>query len=110
MTEDWEPVSDYDDQMTAVEDGLVSYDSTHCKHGTFVGGWAGPDYMCGYCEDGISDEDFAAMTKQWHEDLEKKTAARARWEQLVKDNEGGAARDEILLAFLQSEEGKWLFR
>jgi len=25
-----------------------------CIHGTFIGSWWGPDYMCGYCEDGIS--------------------------------------------------------
>lgn len=31
----------------------------HCKHGTYVGGWAGPDYLCGYCEDGIGDHEYA---------------------------------------------------
>lgn len=39
----------------------------HCKHGTYVGDWAGPDYMCGYCEDGTSDYHFAlwaAMNEQ----------------------------------------------
>jgi hypothetical protein len=29
-------------------------DSTHCRHGSFVGDWAGPDYLCGACEDGLS--------------------------------------------------------
>lgn len=27
-------------------------DATHCKHGTYVGTWDGPDYMCGWCENG----------------------------------------------------------
>lgn len=26
-------------------------DDHYCVHGTYVGGWAGPDYMCGLCED-----------------------------------------------------------
>lgn len=25
-------------------------DSLYCVHGTFVGDWAGPDYLCGLCE------------------------------------------------------------
>jgi hypothetical protein len=29
-------------------------DETHCEHGTYVGYPGGPDYMCGWCEDGIS--------------------------------------------------------
>lgn len=27
-------------------------DSTHCKHGTYIGTWDGPDYLCQYCESG----------------------------------------------------------
>ena len=27
---------------------------THCIHGVYVGTWAGPDYMCGYCEMGLT--------------------------------------------------------
>lgn len=27
--------------------------SNYCKHGTYVGDWAGPDYICGACEDGL---------------------------------------------------------
>lgn len=60
IDDDWEPANDYEDQMDAVQRGLLSYDDTHCVHGTFVGNWAGPDYMCGYCEMGVSDEDFLA--------------------------------------------------
>jgi hypothetical protein len=25
-----------------------------CQHGTFIGSWWGPDYLCGRCEDGVS--------------------------------------------------------
>lgn len=33
----------------------------YCQHGTFVGSAYGPDYLCGWCEDGISDYDYALM-------------------------------------------------
>ena len=26
----------------------------YCVHGTFIGSWWGPDYLCGYCEAGVS--------------------------------------------------------
>jgi hypothetical protein len=32
----------------------------YCEHGKYVGG-CGIDWMCGYCEDGISWEDFQAI-------------------------------------------------
>ena len=38
-------------------DGDLSDPSQRCEHGTFIGSWWGPDYMCGACEDGISMED-----------------------------------------------------
>lgn len=33
-------------------------DDGRCKHGVYVGG-CGIDWMCGACEDGVSDEDYA---------------------------------------------------
>jgi hypothetical protein len=35
-------------------DADVSDSSQYCKHGTFIGSWWGPDYMCGKCEDGVA--------------------------------------------------------
>jgi hypothetical protein len=38
----------------------LGYDADHedssqyCQHGTFIGSWWGPDYLCQWCEDGIS--------------------------------------------------------
>jgi hypothetical protein len=37
------------------------YGDEYCIHGTYVGNWAGPDYMCGTCEDGIGDYEYALM-------------------------------------------------
>lgn len=38
-------------------DGDLSDPSQRCEHGTFTGSWWGPDYMCGMCESGVSQED-----------------------------------------------------
>lgn len=38
------------------EEDRLGYDadfgdrSQYCRHGTFIGSWWGPDYMCPYCE------------------------------------------------------------
>lgn len=32
----------------------------YCEHGTYVGG-CGIDWMCGYCEEGISWQDYLAI-------------------------------------------------
>lgn len=51
-----EYISDQEDQ-----EGYFGYDDTHCIHGTFVGGWAGPDYMCYHCEMGTTVEELDRM-------------------------------------------------
>src|SRR6187399_407765 len=33
-------------------DGDTNNPSQYCKHGTFIGSWWGPDYLCQACEDG----------------------------------------------------------
>lgn len=74
---DDEPTSDAAEQQDAVRDGLLSYEGTHCKHGTFIGHWAGPDYMCFYCEMGVSDEEYAEI-------LAEREAARKKHEHALK--------------------------
>lgn len=72
-----EPTSDYDDQMQGLQAGVLTYEQTHCKHGTFIGHWAGPDFMCFYCEMGVSDEEYAEI-------LAERDAARKRMEHGLK--------------------------
>lgn len=63
---------------------MASYDEDlnderqRCPHGTFIGSWWGPDYICGYCEDGISVEEMYEIQ-----------AASARWgaEHLLAEGE-----------------------
>ena len=50
----------------AEQDEALGYDADHsdesqyCIHGTFMGSWWGPDYICGYCEDGVTLEEMEA--------------------------------------------------
>lgn len=54
-----------------------------CPHGTFIGSWWGPDYLCGYCEDGVTVKEYEAM-RAWQSvyqlkaQLEKNTAILAQ--------------------------------
>jgi len=38
-------------------DGDTQDSRQYCPHGTFVGSWWGPDYLCGLCEDGVPVDD-----------------------------------------------------
>lgn len=45
-------------------DADVSDPGQYCKHGTFIGSWWGPEYMCGKCEVGYSaPEEWAEMRR-----------------------------------------------
>lgn len=43
-------------------DGDTNDESQYCQHGTFIGSWWGPDYLCGLCEDGVS---VAQQQRMW---------------------------------------------
>lgn len=66
-------------------------DHTHCRHGVFVGDPYGPDYLCGYCEDGISVSEMLAAQA-----LNARVWARAK--ELVAENVYGS-----LVAFSRRE-------
>jgi hypothetical protein len=38
--------------------------SQYCPHGTFIGSWWGLDYLCGWCEDGISVAEMHTILRQ----------------------------------------------
>jgi hypothetical protein len=54
-----EYISDQQDQSE-----YYGHDATHCEHGTFVGGWDGPDYLCQWCEDGVALEEYQAIGRE----------------------------------------------
>jgi hypothetical protein len=61
-------ISEYIEGAITMElpyDGDTDNPNQYCKHGTFIGSWWGPDYLCGWCEDGVSVADMkAALTEQ----------------------------------------------
>ncbi len=42
----------------------MRYDDTHCIHGCYIGYPGGPDYLCQYCEDGISVAELVEMNRR----------------------------------------------
>ena len=63
--------------MTSDLDEQLGYDADHndpsqfCEHGTFIGSWWGPDYLCGWCEMGVSvDEVHAVRAGQRRAEME----------------------------------------
>lgn len=63
--------------MTSDLDEQLGYDADHddpsqfCEHGTFIGSFWGPDYLCHWCEAGVSVEEM-------RESLHRSTAATSR--------------------------------
>lgn len=49
---------------------MTQYDEDHddprqrCKHGTFIGSWWGPDYLCGQCESGDPDPTPSSLKEE----------------------------------------------
>lgn len=76
-------------------------DNNYCIHGQYIGTPWGADYICGYCEDGVSAEEFAKIVEereaerqrqsyqhegfQWIGRIQKRLV---RIENLVKDEKG----------------------
>lgn len=56
--------------MTSDLDEQLGYDADHddprqyCEHGTFIGSWWGPDYLCHWCEAGVSVEEMRESLRQ----------------------------------------------
>jgi hypothetical protein len=56
--------------MTTDLDEQLGYDADHddpsqyCIHGTWIGSWWGPDYLCGYCEMGVTVKEMQIAAKR----------------------------------------------
>jgi hypothetical protein len=56
-------------------DGDTNDRSQYCQHGTFIGSWWGPDYLCWACEEGLSVYQVArAQVCAGRRDLSRKAA------------------------------------
>lgn len=71
----------------------------YCEHGTYVGNWAGPDYMCGLCEMGISVEEAEYGSHVQAVDYRRRQLQQqADWAKLTAEHmvlHGGIAPDRI---------------
>lgn len=56
----YEPANQYEDETDAVRAGLIPAESVYCEHGTYVGSPYGGDYLCHWCEDGVSMAELQA--------------------------------------------------
>lgn len=90
--DDYDPSNAYGDIEPDAQD--YASDRDYCRHGRYVGNPWGADYMCGYCESGISDEDYEAMVKSDAEQRGRK------WE--VED-EGVPLYSRMVLRLMQNE-------
>lgn len=52
-----------------------------CEHGTFIGSWWGPDYLCQWCELGISADEVRAAELEYQ--AERLARAEERYARLV---------------------------
>lgn len=84
-------------------DEELGYDADHddprqyCEHGTFIGSWWGPDYLCGWCEMGVSVDEMRALHRaQAQREAE---AVAAGWQRLL-DNVNGYGRDHRERAYI----------
>lgn len=62
--------TDYAEFQRDLDDRDDTYDpefrqeSDYCIHGTYIGPPSGADFLCGYCEDGISLAEFRAIGRR----------------------------------------------
>lgn len=92
--------ADYDEQLGYDADHDDS--SQYCQHGNFRGSWWGPDYLCQWCEDGISVEEMhriqeASWRHACQERLEEFDRVVGAFQSLVPEHGFKGAWAEILL-------------
>ena len=56
----------------------------YCVHGTNIGTWDGPDYMCGWCEDGATIYQYA-LYWAWRRYRDDQRKARKEWTEALID-------------------------
>ena len=46
------------ERQTRPRTKYISRDELYCRHGVYIGDPYGPDFLCGYCESGVSDYEY----------------------------------------------------
>lgn len=94
-------ITDYDNELPY--DGDLNDDSQRCQHGTFIGSWWGPDYLCWACEEGISVEEYRAYQERVAARRRRELAISMAFDQIfdVWRTFRGFKRDDQQSAFLR---------
>ena len=82
----------------------LSDDRQFCKHGRFIGSWWGPDYMCGLCEDGVTDEEYAEICAR----EEQQALAAAALDHFIRVDFDGIAHSLPLHAGTSKQFAAWV--
>lgn len=53
----------------------------YCEHGTYIGSWAGPDYLCPWCEDGTSWAEY--LQERWWNAWERYAKPLQQWQRTL---------------------------
>jgi hypothetical protein len=81
-----------------------THDHNYCEHGTYVGG-CGIDYMCGYCEEGITLAELREIDHAY--------AVRRAWEKIAMVDDVLACLDPrtlpvgVGMSKLEEAMGNW---
>lgn len=88
----------------------------YCKHGTYIGPWWGPDYLCYWCEEGIDPppprkyKEIGRYQKYGHDVLTAQELNR-----LTEDLEGCTSRghnlgNEGIKLYFDEETLQWVLK
>lgn len=78
------------------------HEENYCVHGTFIGNPCGGDYLCGWCEDGTSLEEFRSYCARMENRIIRKNSVHAWFKGVssitLKDAPFGSITIGIILA------------
>lgn len=78
----------------------LNEESFYCEHGKYIGSPYGPDYLCQWCEDGVSAAEYAAiMRERAIRDLREAEAGHERLIRAVQHQQPGK-RYRVMLALI----------
>jgi hypothetical protein len=70
-------------------------DGNYCRHGVNLGYWDGPDYMCGACESGVSDYEYALGAAYDHMRRETRERKQTELQAFCVWAKANASRDDL---------------
>jgi hypothetical protein len=73
----------------------------YCRHGSFIGSWWGPDYLCGQCESNEDDPSLNDMIRGIFDQIHEQTIRKsAHNEMFLEMNKMNKVSEEHVQAYL----------